>query len=557
MFSIFIDLKQLFSCLKRIFIEKLRNPWISLWEYCSHFIIFMLLVLVYQRTHIISKDAVNYAQVLVNLPAYGLSSPLNSHLLQFNNIYQQINTLLNGPLSIPTFDEYIGLQTILVKQLKGLPVDKLLLTSYGQQFGNLVMSGSLHFAPAGDYVNSLIDYMNSTTITFKTMKYHIHESEDVAVNYILNSVDTDRTLALFVLREVTPTKVNYLIRLNHTTMINTNNLVNHFSIGLSTAYQKYFLSGFFTFQKIIDDWVFHYTNTINSNHPYDQCKSLPANAVFVPFPSPSYDANPFYLTIGLFLGLAISMSCVYPVSRVVKSIVEEKEMKMRELMKIMGLKTWVHQLSWFISTFILFLWIAITATLISKGSFLAHSDISLVFAFYFLYSLSLTTFCSLCSVFFSNAKIAGTVAPVALFILIIPRFVFINTNSDTAYQSKYWASLMSPTAVGFGSDILAQAEYSGQGIQYSNLFEGSYSFASCLGMLFVDFILYGLLSLYFDLVFPQEFGTPEHPLFFLNWRIWYEWMIEIRKYIFNDDSDISASENLKNLIITSKLMKYD
>ena len=50
------------------------------------------------------------------------------------------------------------------------------------------------------------------------------------------------------------------------------------------------------------------------------------------------------------------------------------------------------------------------------------------------------------------------------------------------------------------SDIIADAELTGVGVQWSNLFQDSYSFGGCLALMFVDFWIYGLLALYFDQV---------------------------------------------------------
>jgi hypothetical protein len=40
------------------------------------------------------------------------------------------------------------------------------------------------------------------------------------------------------------------------------------------------------------------------------------------------------------------VATLYPVSRLVKSVVEEKEGRMAELMAMMGLAPWVHSLAW-------------------------------------------------------------------------------------------------------------------------------------------------------------------------------------------------------------------
>jgi hypothetical protein len=203
-----------------------------------------------------------------------------------------------------------------------------------------------------------------------------------------------------------------------------------------------------------------------------------------------------------------------------KSVVEEKELKLREVMKIMGLQDWAHQLSWFISAFVLFFWIAISCTFLTKSSFLKQSSSVLLFAYFFLFTMSEVNFAFLLSTFFSNSKLAAIVGPVALFSALLPRFIFLNTNANEEIAGKIIASLLSPTAFVFGADIIANFEYGNVGVQFSNMNVGKYSFQTVLTMMFVDFVIYGALAWYFDKVLPQEYGTVEKPWFVLNWRYW-------------------------------------
>lgn len=214
------------------------------------------------------------------------------------------------------------------------------------------------------------------------------------------------------------------------------------------------------------------------------------------------------------------MSTMYPMSRLVKSVVEEKETRMREIMKIMGLREWVHQLSWFLSAFILFLWIALCFTFITKRSFLLKSNVLLLFIFFFLFCLSEISFSFLISVFFSNSKLASIVAPVVLFGAIMPRYAFLNTDNTEQAAAKTFVSILSPSAFAFGADIVANYEYSGVGVQFSNMWDDPFNFGTVLIMMFFDFYIYAILALYLDQVIPHEYGTAKPLLFFLHRNYW-------------------------------------
>jgi hypothetical protein len=51
--------------------------------------------------------------------------------------------------------------------------------------------------------------------------------------------------------------------------------------------------------------------------------------------------------IGSFVGLVMAMSILYPISRLIKGLVEDKESRMKETQKMMGLFQWVFMASWY------------------------------------------------------------------------------------------------------------------------------------------------------------------------------------------------------------------
>ena len=124
----------------------------------------------------------------------------------------------------------------------------------------------------------------------------------------------------------------------------------------------------------------------------------------------------------------------------------------------MGMTDTVHSLSWFITALLTFLWIAISATFIAHISFFPATNIGLLFLYFLLFSLSEINLAILMSVCFSNARLAAIVAPVLLFLAVLPKYIFFGSNADEAAAAKYGASLLSPAAFAFGADILVNYE---------------------------------------------------------------------------------------------------
>lgn len=70
-------------------------------------------------------------------------------------------------------------------------------------------------------------------------------------------------------------------------------------------------------------------------------------------------------------------------------------------------------------------------------------------------------------------------------------------------------SLLSPVAFGFGCEYFALFEEQGVGIQWSNLLaspleEDSYNLTTSICLMLFDAVLYGIMTWYFEAVFPGE-----------------------------------------------------
>ena len=263
----------------------------------------------------------------------------------------------------------------------------------------------------------------------------------------------------------------------------------------------YYFSGFLSLQQAVDNWVWEYTGATpaentssasNTTAAYvdptggllpQQNESLCAKPVptMFPFPIRGYEENPFYNRVGYLLGLGLVMATLYPMSRLTKEVVEEKEAKLREVMKIMGMQDAALSLSWLASGTMLFLWVAVSTWMVTTSSFLASSDKSIMFLFFLGFCLSEVTLSLLISTFFSNSKLVSISAPAILFACILPRYIFFTTNDEEQWLAKYFTSLLSPTAFAFGSDAIANYEYSQIGIQWSNIEDGAFSFGALSG----------------------------------------------------------------------------
>lgn len=159
-----------------------------------------------------------------------------------------------------------------------------------------------------------------------------------------------------------------------------------------------------------------------------------------------------------------------------KSIVHEKETGLRESMRLMGMKTYIYWLSWYIKTFALVLPSIVVIVVVFKIKLttvfgdraIVEFSVTALFAlFLLLYVSSSITFTFMCTAFFKKANNAAAGAGIVWFLSFLP-CVFVTTKFQTI-------SLFTKTAI-----MLVVNLAMGQGIHFL-LFE----LLTMLGILFI------------------------------------------------------------------------
>lgn len=84
------------------------------------------------------------------------------------------------------------------------------------------------------------------------------------------------------------------------------------------------------------------------------------------FPYPKYIDDVFVIALQSQFPLFLVLSFIYPVINISKSIVHEKERRLKESMKMMGLPNWLHWSAWFAKSFVFLLLSIIIMTIIYK-----------------------------------------------------------------------------------------------------------------------------------------------------------------------------------------------
>nr|XP_033774294.1 phospholipid-transporting ATPase ABCA1 [Geotrypetes seraphini] len=229
-------------------------------------------------------------------------------------------------------------------------------------------------------------------------------------------------------------------------------------------------------------------------------------------PYPCYVDDIFLRIMSGSLPLFMTLAWIYSVALIIKGIVYEKEARLKETMRIMGLNNSILWLSWFISSFIPLLMSAILLVLILKmGNLLPYSDPSVVFTFLSIFAMVTISQCFLISTLFSRANLAAACGGIIYFMFYLPYVLCVAWQNFLGFPLKLFVSLLSPVALGFACENFAVFEEQGVGVQWANLLQSSkdgYSVTTSAFMMLFDTFLYGVMTWYIEAVFPGQYGIP-------------------------------------------------
>lgn len=251
------------------------------------------------------------------------------------------------------------------------------------------------------------------------------------------------------------------------------------------------------------------------------------------YPFPEYVNDILGLILEFAIPIIFMVAFLYSAINNIKYIAIEKELQLKEAMKIMGLSSYLHWIAWFTKCILFQIVIISIVTGLVKIPFesqgglavFTHTDWSVLWVFFFLYSLAGVTFSFMMSTFFAKANVAAIAGAVAWLFMLNP-YSIININYDSiGLWPKIGASLLVNSGMGFGFKVLGRYESAMIGVQWYNLFTPvtpdddmtlGYVMLALLTASFIQMIL----ALYIEKVKPGEFGVAEPWYFPVSIRYW-------------------------------------
>uniref|UniRef100_A0A3P8WEF2 ATP binding cassette subfamily A member 3 n=1 Tax=Cynoglossus semilaevis TaxID=244447 RepID=A0A3P8WEF2_CYNSE len=383
------------------------------------------------------------------------------------------------------------------------------------------------------------------------------ETEEHLEEFVRNDPLSGKLLAAVVFEhpfshddEPMPLQVNYHLRFSFTprnappkekSELNPNSDLDWHTLSLFPLFQLpgpreqydkqggtpgYFREGFLAVQHAVDLAIMHAYNRTSAAPLLRQIR-----VVLSRFPFPPFMYDVFILAIQNQLPLLLVLSFTYTSLNIVRSVVQEKERKLKEYMRMMGLSNWLHWSAWFLMFFlflsisVLFVTLLLCVQVKPNGAVLSYSDPTLVFVFLLVFTVATINFSFMISAFFSRANVAAAAGGFIYFLSYLP-YLFLWPRYDLLSQAqKVSACLISNVAMAMGAQLIGMFEGKGTGIQWSNMFDSvtvddDFSIAQVLALLLFDAVLYGLVAWYVEAVFPGEYGVPLPAYFFVLPSYW-------------------------------------
>ena len=225
-----------------------------------------------------------------------------------------------------------------------------------------------------------------------------------------------------------------------------------------------------------------------------------------PMPASSDTSDPFTQVWTLTLPFLLLLIFIPPVYNTVFLLVKEKESRIKESMRMMGMSDKAYWLSWYVYFTIVSTMICLLSWAVLLINCIKYSNSFLVLVFFIFYAQAVFSQIVFLSALFEQSKYAGIVGTLVYFgenLLGIPV-----QPPDSPAGEKIIFSLIPQVAMQQMCAVFGNLEGSGVGLTFSNATEtiNNYSFVTGLVMLFISSVVFTLLGFYLDRILPRTYG---------------------------------------------------
>ena len=275
-------------------------------------------------------------------------------------------------------------------------------------------------------------------------------------------------------------------------------------------YMKYQKGGYNYMMKVVNEYILKkVTNNINATFSF---------GIF-PMKYSDYKVDDFGKYIGYIFTIIIIIAYMCPLGLYVYRFVEEKETRIKEGMKIMGLEESDYFLSYFIQYIIISFFVSLINSFLLSITFKIISW-GYLFFFIFLFSLNIFSLIYFFQSFIDKTKICIVLSLIIYFIMYCISLTCM--DSEIPFLTKGLLSIFPTVCLNLGVLEFNKFSYHFRQFYFRDLFiqTNNFYFYFMYLMFIFDFFFYLFLGYYLENVIPHDFGIKKSWYFLCTKSYW-------------------------------------
>lgn len=308
-------------------------------------------------------------------------------------------------------------------------------------------------------------------------------------------------------------------------------------VGDDSARHFYIRNGFLAIQLLVQRFIAsrHEAVTETIEIPgadiNNEDKTVFKRVLSVPFP-----VEPYWSSDGIDLVSDLTWLVVFAfsasVSVQISRLIREKEMRLREIMRMMGLLDVSYYVSWLITQIVTWLVICLAISLVMKVGTYKNSSWVLIFMLNFSFGLSSMSFAFLMSAIFTRERVG---AVIGFFVYLAG--LFISVPEYASASTKNFMSFIPIVGFREGLNVIGFLEetYGGLSSDNTTVDYRNYSYAQSVAMNFLASVLWWILYYYVDQTNPYQIGFRRPYYFMFQKSYWLECFGGDKREMISDD----------------------
>ncbi|CAF0922953.1 unnamed protein product [Adineta ricciae] len=240
------------------------------------------------------------------------------------------------------------------------------------------------------------------------------------------------------------------------------------------------------------------------------------------FGCPAYYMDQLHSFYGFFIPIFFSFIFVVTFIMNVGYVVEERENKTKEYLRIYGLRTWINNLVWVTRSMSIYLILTSVVTALSmvllpsansrpgrvSKALFNYTHWTVIWIILFVYSIQVSAFSVLFGQFFKRPLLAKLIG------FVVWVITFIDFYPGVSAVTRYILCIFPNTSLMFCLQIVLQYERNGANLTtlsqfYTNIFPYPLYIGVCLLVMLFYSVVYLLLAIYVERINPGEFGVSQ------------------------------------------------